>query len=129
MSSSDFPIRKVDHVRHYVNNARQSAFFYQHTFGFDVTAFRGLETGHKDQCDYVLEQNDLRLVFSAPLRPGHPMSSKLAQHGDFVQNICFEVDDVDWAYQAAVSRGAQGDLAPETLHDEHGTIRYAEVHT
>ena len=96
-----FPIRRVDHVRHYVNNARQSAFFYQHTFGFNIAGFYGLETGVRDETGYLLEQNDLRLVFSAPMRPGHPMAEKIGEHGDFVQDICFEVDDVDWAWKAA----------------------------
>jgi 4-hydroxyphenylpyruvate dioxygenase len=50
-----FPIRKVDHVRHYVNNARQAAFFYQQSFGFHITGYYGLETGCKDECGYVLE--------------------------------------------------------------------------
>ena len=59
MSDYDFPIRRVDHVRHFVNNARQAAFFYQNSFGFDITAYRGLETGERNQCDYVLEQNEL----------------------------------------------------------------------
>lgn len=129
MSTDDFPIRKVDHVRHFVNNARQAAFFYQNTFGFGVTAYRGLETGERNQCDYVLEQNDLRLVFSAPTRPGHPQADKIAQHGDFVQNICFEVDDVDWAYKTALARGAEGSVEPETLQDDHGTVRYAAIKT
>ena len=129
MSTNDFPIRKVDHVRHFVNNARQAAFFYQNSFGFDITAYRGLETGHRDQCDYVLEQNELKLIFSAPMRPGHPMAPKIAEHGDFVQNICFEVDDVDWAYKTALARGAEGSVEPETLEDDFGKVRYGAIKT
>jgi 4-hydroxyphenylpyruvate dioxygenase len=129
MSTDEFPIRRVDHVRHFVNNARQAAFFYQQTFGFGITGYRGLETGEKDQCDYVLEQNELRLVFSAPTRPGHPQADKIAYHGDYVQNICFEVDEVDWAYKTAVARGAESSVEPETLEDDHGSIRYAAIKT
>lgn len=124
-----FPIRRVDHVRHYVNNARQSAFFYQQTFGFGITGYSGLETGNQDEVGYVLEQNDLRLVFSAPVRPGHPMADKIAFHGDFVQDICFEVDDVDWAYKAATERGAKGWREPYTLEDDHGKVRMASICT
>jgi 4-hydroxyphenylpyruvate dioxygenase len=124
-----FPIRRVDHVRHYVNNARQSAFFYQHTFGFSITGYRGLETGSKDQVDYLLEQNNIRLVFSAPLRPGHPMAGVIAEHGDFVQDIAFEVDDVDWAYKAATDRGAEGAVEPHWQEDDHGKVRVAAIKT
>ena len=54
MSTDSFPLRRVDHVRHFVNNARQAAFFYQQSFGFSIVAYRGLETGYRDQVDYVL---------------------------------------------------------------------------
>ena len=40
----DIPLRKIDHVRFFVGNARQSAFFYRNAFGFDPIAYAGLET-------------------------------------------------------------------------------------
>lgn len=124
-----FPIRKVDHIRHYVNNARQSSYYYQHVFGFSIAGYAGLETGQQNQVDYLLVQNDLRLVFSAPMRPGHPFANKIAEHGDFVQDIAFEVDDVDWAYKTATDRGAKGAVEPHTLEDDHGKVRVAAIHT
>jgi len=124
-----FPIRRVDHIRHYVNNARQAAYYYQHVFGFDITGFAGLETGRTDQVDYLLEQKDIRVVFSAPVRPGHPMASLISAHGDFVRDICFEVDDVDVAFAAAVSRGAEVSYEPFSLEDEHGYVRMAGIKT
>jgi 4-hydroxyphenylpyruvate dioxygenase len=124
-----FPIRRVDHIRHFVNNARSSAFYYQHTFGFDITGFYGLETGVKDEAGYLLEQNNLRVVFSAPIRPGHPMAEKIAYHGDFVRDIAFEVDDVDWAHATAVARGAKSAAEPHWVEDEHGRVRMAAIHT
>lgn len=129
MAVDIFPIRRVDHVRHYVNNARQSAFFYQHTFGFSVKGYRGLETGSRDQVDYLLEQNGIKLVFSAPLRPGHPMAGKISDHGDFVQDIAFEVDDVEGAWRTAVERGAVSAQEPTETRDEHGSVWSAAVRT
>lgn len=127
MSQDIFPIRKVDHVQHYVNNARQSAFFYQHTFGFNIRGYQGLETGSKDECGYFLEQEDFRILFSAPLRPGHPMAPLIAEHGDFVRDIAFEVDDADWAYHTALERGAESAYAPYTMEDDLGTIRRSGI--
>lgn len=129
MSTDTFPIRRVDHVRHFVNNARQAAFFYQHTFGFGITGYYGLETGSKDEAGYLLEQNDLRIVFSAPLRPGHPMADKIAYHGDFVQDIAFEVDDVDAAWKAATQRGAESWQEPRWIEDDGGRVRIAGIKT
>lgn len=122
-----FPIRRVDHIRHYVGNARQSAYYYQHTFGFAITGYHGLETGLKHEVDYLLEQNDLRLLFSAPVRPDHPMSEKIAEHGDFVQDIAFEVDDVDWSWKTAIERGAESWKKPFSLQDDKGEVRLASV--
>ncbi|MGE0001109.1 MAG: 4-hydroxyphenylpyruvate dioxygenase [Fimbriimonadaceae bacterium] len=129
MSKDNFPIRKVDHVRHYVNNARQSAYFYQHTFGFDLHAYQGLETGSSDEVGYALKQNDVSICFSAPVRPGHPMAEKIAYHGDFVQDIAFEVDDPDWAFETATARGATPWREPYSMEDDHGKVRCSAVCT
>ncbi len=129
MKQDKFPIRRVDHIRHYVGNARQSAFYYQNVFGFSITGFHGLETGLRHEVDYLLEQNDVKLLFSAPIRPGHPMAEKIAQHGDFVEDIAFEVDDVDWSYNEAVRRGAQPAKEPFSLTDDQGSVRIASIHT
>jgi 4-hydroxyphenylpyruvate dioxygenase len=127
MIQDTFPIRKVDHIRHYVGNARLAAFYYQHVFGFSITGYHGLETGLRHEVDYLAEQNDVRLLFSAPLRPGHPMAEKIAHHGDFVRDIAFEVDDVDWSYQEAVRRGAEPDREPFSLIDDDGEVRIASI--
>lgn len=129
MSQDSFPIRRVDHIRHYVGNARQSAFYYQQVFGFDITGYHGLETGLKHEADWLVEQNDVRLLFTAPVRPGHPIAEMLAKHGDFVQDIAFEVDDVDWAYHEAVRRGAKGAKEPYTMQNDEGSVRIASIHT
>src|SRR6185312_9734315 len=77
---------------------------------------------------YVLQQKDVRLIFSAPVRPGHPMAPQIAEHGDFVQDIAFEVDDVDWAFKSAVSRGARPAYEPVSLVDDSGSLRVAGIH-
>src|SRR5579862_21927 len=87
MTQDSFPIRRLDHVRHYVNNARQAAYYYQHVFGFSITGYGGLETGQRNQVDWLLTQKDIRLIFSAPVRPDHPLSEKICEHGDYVQDI------------------------------------------
>ncbi|MHB8637859.1 MAG: 4-hydroxyphenylpyruvate dioxygenase [Fimbriimonadaceae bacterium] len=125
----NFPIRRVDHIRHYVGNARQAAFYYQHIFGFSITGFHGLETGQRHEVDYLLEQDRVKLLFTAPIRPDHPMSAAIARHGDFVQDIAFEVDDVDWSFAEAVRHGAKPAKEPFSLGDADGEVRIASIHT
>src|SRR5882672_5840592 len=100
MSSHDeMPLRKIDHVRFFVGNAKQSAYFYRNAFGFDVVAYAGLETKLKNEAGYVLRQGLINFVLTSPLHDDHPENYRLMKHGDGVMDIAFEVDDVQKSYQ------------------------------
>ncbi len=129
MAEDKFPLRSVDHVRFYVNNARQAAYFYHSMFGFNIIGYRGLETGVKDRAEYLLEQNGIRLVFTAPIVPDHPIAPMIAKHGDFVRDIAFSVDDVEQSFKLAVERGAKPAMEPTVLKDENGEVHMAAIHT
>src|SRR6266513_3111516 len=99
MQSKDIlPLRRIDHLRFFVGNARQSAYFYRNAFGFDVVAYAGLETKVRNEAGYVLKQGQITFVLASPLGEQHADSQRLIQHGDGVQDIALEVDDVDSAY-------------------------------
>ena len=45
-TAQDFlPLNGTDYVEFYVGNAKQTAYYYQHAFGFQPLAYAGLETG------------------------------------------------------------------------------------
>src|ERR1044071_4449066 len=96
--ADDIPIRRIDHVRFFVGNARQSAYFYRNALGFDVVGYAGLETGQRREAGYVLRQGEITFVLASPLHGDHPDNPRLALHGDGVQDIALEVDDVAAAY-------------------------------
>lgn len=121
------PIRKIDHVRLFVGNARQSAYFYRNAFGFDVVAYAGLETKLRHEAGYVLRQGTITFVLASPLSANHPESQRLVLHGDGVQDVAMEVDDVPSAFASATSRGAVGCIKPTLLEDEHGVYEYATI--
>src|SRR5204862_7291651 len=102
----DIPLRKIDHVRFFVGNARQSAFFYRNAFGFDVVAYAGLETKSRHEAGYVLRQGEITFVLASPLSKEHPDNRRLVTHGVGVQDIALEVDNVAAAYEEAARRGA-----------------------
>src|SRR5262245_55097837 len=108
MANDPLPLRRIDHVRFFVGNARQSAYFYRNAFGFDVVAYAGLETRLRHEAGYVLRQGDITFVLASPLAEGHPESRRLILHGDGVQDIALQVDDVAAAYKTATDRGAVG---------------------
>src|SRR5262245_28865018 len=127
MPQEVLPLRRIDHVRFFVGNARQSAYFYRNAFGFDVIAYAGLETRHKHEAGYVLRQGQITFVLNSPLSWNHPEAYRLMQHGDGVMDIAIDVDNVKKAYNVAVERGAVGVVGPTTHTDEHGAYHFATI--
>ena len=125
--SESLPLRRIDHVRFFVGNARQSAYFYRNAFGFDVVAYAGLETRQKHEAGYVLRQGHITFVLVSPLSPQHPESGRLLQHGDGVQDIALEVADVPGTFHEAVRRGATAVHQPTTVADEFGIYESATI--
>lgn len=127
MAHDSLPLRRIDHVRFFVGNARQAAYFYRNAFGFDVVAYAGLETKSRQEAGYVLRQGDITFVLASPLGSQHPESKRLVQHGDGVQDIALEVDSVQATYEEVLRRGAQGVVPPTLLEDENGVYEYATI--
>src|ERR1041385_660213 len=106
-SKTDFlPIEAIDYVEFYVGNAFQAAHFYRQVFGFDIVAYRGLETGSRETASYVLVQGQARFVLSSALTPDHEIARHCQLHGDGVKAIAFRVPNVDSAIAETKARGA-----------------------
>lgn len=113
----------------FVGNARQSAYFYRNAFGFDVIAYAGLETRHRHEAGYVLRQGQITFVLISPLSGEHPESRRLIEHGDGVQDIAFEVENVQHTFEETVRRGAVPVTAPTLREDDTGVYEYATIRT
>src|SRR5712692_8444938 len=129
MTKEVLPLRRIDHVRFFVGNARQSAYFYRNAFGFDVIAYSGLETRQKHESGYVLRQGHITFVLVSALSWRHPDSQRLIQHGDGVQDIALDVEDVGYSFNEAVRRGAEAVVPPQALEDEFGVYECASIRT
>lgn len=125
--TDELGLRKIDHVKFFVGNARQSAYFYRNAYGFDVIAYAGLETKMKNEAGYVLKQGGITLVLTSPLRGNHPDASRLILHGDGVSDIALQVDDVRTAYNVALERGGIGVVGPTILEDSNGVYEFATI--
>ena len=123
------PLNGTDYVEFYVGNARQAAYYYRSAFGFQLTAYRGPETGTRDRASYVLTQNKIRFVLTTPIGPGNPVADHIALHGDGVRDIALWVDDAESAWRETTNRGARSVREPETLRDEHGEARISSIAT
>ena len=81
--AQDFlPLQGIDYVEFYVGNAFQSAHFYRTMFGFDIVAYRGLETGDREKTSYVLEQGKARFVLTTALTPDSEIAGWLTSNAD-----------------------------------------------
>jgi len=47
-------------------------------FGFNITAYRGLETGDREKASYVVEQGKIRFVLTTALTPDHEVARHCA---------------------------------------------------
>ncbi len=128
-ATDTFPINGTDFVEFWVGNARQSAAYYQHCWGYRLIAYRGPETGTRDRSSYVLEQGKIRFVLTTALGPDGPVADHVARHGDGVRDIAFWVDDAPDAYAKAIARGARAVQEPTESEDEHGKVVIAAIRT
>jgi 4-hydroxyphenylpyruvate dioxygenase len=128
--AQDFlPLNGIDHVEFWVGNAKQAAGYYRALWGFTPVAYAGLETGVRDRVSYVLVQNEIRFVFTAPLTPDGELAEHVRRHGDGVHDIAFAVDDVENAWRETTSRGARSALEPAELKGKKGVLRRSAIHT
>src|SRR4029453_19200527 len=99
-------------------------------WGFTPVAFSGLETKVRDRASYVMVQNDIRFVFTAPLTPDSDIAEHVRAHGDGVHDIAFRVADVGSAWRETTSRGAASALDPTELDGgEDGVLRRSSIRT
>ncbi len=128
--AADFmPINGTDYVEIYVSNAKQAAHYYKSAFGFKSLAFAGLETGVKDRESFVLVQDKIRLVLTAPLKANTTIGKHVDLHGDGVKVVALWVDDAVNAFEEAVKRGAKPYMEPQVEEDENGKVVRSGIYT
>lgn len=128
--ADDFlPLKGTDYIELYVGNAKQSAHYYQHAFGFGRVAYSGPETGNREAASYVLEQGKVRLVLTTALSPNGDIAAHVQRHGDGVKVLALWVDDATKAYEETIKRGAISAAKPRVVKDEHGEVVTASIKT
>ena len=110
-----FPINGTDYVEFLVGNAKQAAHYYRTAFGYQLVAYRGPETGERETCSYVLQQNKIRLVLTSAFDPEHWINKHVQRHGDGVKDIALWVDDAREMFRLAIERGAKAWAEPKVM--------------
>lgn len=119
----------VDHIRFYVGNAKQAAYFYAQSFGFEIEQISDLTTGSRDTASYLLTQGNIRFVLTTGLTSDHVATKEVSLYGDGIKDIAFNVDDAQLAYEQALRNGAESAYEPYETTDENGTVVMSGVKT
>ena len=112
----------VDHVQFYVGNAKQAAYFYAHSFGFEIEQLADLTTGVRDSATYLLTQGNIRFLLTSGLNGAHPAAQEVVTYGDGIKDIAFTVDDAVAAYEQAIKNGAESAYEPIEMMDATGVV-------
>jgi len=126
---SGFEILGTDYIKLIVGNARQATHFYQTQFGFEPVAYKGLETGDRNEVAYVLRQNKITLVLISPLKAESPLNEHLRLHGDGVSDVAFRVRSAREAWEFSTARGASSVIEPVPVGDDSGHVVTAAIKT
>ncbi len=99
MTDLNYSIKGFDYCEFFVSNAKQTAYFYQKTMGFELIAYQGLETGNREKVSYVLNQNKITFLITSPLKKNTEIGRHIDLHGDGIKDIAFTVDNSTIAYE------------------------------
>ena len=123
------PLNGTDHIEFYVGNAKQSAYYYQVAWGYELIAYAGPETGVRDKASYVLKQGKIVLILSTALNANTEISNHVNTHGDGVKYLSLWVDDATKSYEETIKRGAKSYMEPTKFEDENGYVIISGIHT
>jgi 4-hydroxyphenylpyruvate dioxygenase len=128
--AEDFlPINGTDYIEFYVGNARQAAHFYATAFGFQIVAYRGPETGHREAASYLLQQDKIRFVLTTAIKSDSFIARHVNKHGDGVRDLALWVDDATRSFEETTRRGARPVREPERIEDDDGHIVISAIAT
>ena len=128
-STDPLQLIDVDHVRFYVGNAKQAAFFYASAFGFQVEQIADLTTGSRDRAMYLLTQGNIRIVLESALTKDGIAANESARYGDGVKDIALTVFDAEKAWRQAIKNGGESAYEPKTWSDANGSVTFAGIKT
>ncbi len=126
--SNKMGIRGYDYVEFYVGSAKMAVYWHAKAMGFDIKGYSGPETGVRDRVSFYLEQDQIRFVITSAISPNaYDVSSFVTNHGDGAKRWAYSMDDVEAAFNEAVSNGAVPLKNPQRREDENGFIMEAAI--
>lgn len=121
-------IKKIDFITFWVSNAKMCASYFAHAFRFVPIAYKGLETGSRETCSWVIRLNGIKFVFTSPYEYGSgEVWGNLSEKGDMIKDIALQVDDLDACMALIRDSGITITKDVWTESDRDGVVRFAQV--
>lgn len=114
-------------VEYYVGSAKQWAYYHQHALGFDLKAYAGPETGVRDRVSYLLQQGNVRLIFTSFLNYDSPVADHVRLHGDGVKDVSMRVNNLGDTLDFIRKKGVVKVRNEKKLKGDFGTVKTAEL--
>ncbi|KAF7638303.1 hypothetical protein Mgra_00002277 [Meloidogyne graminicola] len=118
-------VNHFHHIKFYVSNAFQSSFWYCFHFGFERFANRQ----SLSSSEVAIRNGKIILVFKSVVCPNDPehIGAEIAIHGDFVKDISYSVDNLDYILKYLNNNKYQI-LEPKTFcNDSNGSLFIAQI--
>jgi 4-hydroxyphenylpyruvate dioxygenase len=128
VSTDPLALIDVDHVRFYVGNAKQAAFFYASAFGFTIEQINDLTTAIAAAPSTCSRRATFVCCSRRRLVADHVASEEVRRFGDGIKDIALTVFDAEKTYEAAVRNGGESAHEPRTAKGRarHGDDRGGE---
>ncbi len=114
-------------VEYYVGSAKQWAYYHQHALGFDLKAYSGPETGVRDRVSYLMQQNNVRLIFTSFLNHESPIADHVRLHGDGVKDVSMRVENIGDTLDFVRKKGVVKVRNENKVKGNSGTYKTAEL--
>lgn len=124
---NDNLFNSVNAVEYYVGSAKQWAYYHQHALGFDLKAYAGPETGVRDRVSYLLQQGNVRMIFTSFLSYTSPVADHVRLHGDGVKDVSLNVENIGDTLDFVRSRGIVKVRNEKKTKTDSGTLKTAEL--
>ena len=130
MAEHDFmPLDGWDHLEIWVGNAKQSAYFYEHAYGFTRTAYadprRAFGTARRTSSSRATSGSFSRAASGPTARS----ASGRRRRATACATSRSPSPTRSNAYRQAVQRGARGVVEPHWVEDDHGRVELAAIAT
>ncbi len=124
---NDNLFNSLNAVEYYVGSAKQWAYYHQHALGFDLKAYAGPETGVRDRVSYLLEQGNVRMIFTSYLDYSSPVADHVRLHGDGVKDVSMNVDNIGDTLDFVRKKGIVKVRNEKKVETNDGILKTAEL--